>query len=97
MAARKEIIEPEYVPVPEEPVPGPEDYVDYIVPRAFGEKERDLVVAVNGEGIRIKKGVPVRIKRKFVEAIENSIVQRIAAEDAMDRAQRASENAVAAL
>ncbi|MBR4457584.1 MAG: hypothetical protein IKS31_01360 [Clostridia bacterium] len=32
----------------------------------------DLFVAVNGERILIQRGVPVPIKRKFAEVIENS-------------------------
>lgn len=32
----------------------------------------DLFVAVNGERLLIQRGVPVQIKRKFAEVIENS-------------------------
>lgn len=97
--ARREVIEPETTPVETVPagLPDPEELVDYMVPRGYGEKERDLVVAVNGQGIRIKKGERVQIKRKFVEAIENSLRQRASAEAAMDRAQKASERPVAEL
>lgn len=97
--ARREDIEHEIAPVEEAPVglPDPEELVDYMVPRMYGEKERDLVVAVNGEGIRIKKGERVQIKRKFVEAIEHSLRQRDSAQDAMDRAQEASKRPVAEL
>lgn len=35
----------------------------------------DLFVAVNGERILIQRGVPVQIKRKFAEVIENSQLQ----------------------
>lgn len=78
-------------------LPDPEEEVSYVYPLSFSEKERDLVVGVNGEIIRIKKGVPVTIKRKFVEVIENSLKQRQAAMDTMDRAQKAGEQAVTML
>ena len=37
-----------------------------------GKYRDDLYVAVNGERILIQRGVPVPIKRKFAEVIENS-------------------------
>lgn len=35
----------------------------------------DVYVAVNGENCQIKRGVPVKIKRKFALVLENSDVQ----------------------
>lgn len=35
----------------------------------------DLYVAVNGERILIKRGIPVQIKRKFADVIKNSETQ----------------------
>lgn len=75
--------------------PDPEEMIDYQLPMVYTDRERDLVVGVNGELIRIKRGVPVRIKRKFVEVIEASERQKRSAYDAMKRAEDAGRQAVA--
>ena len=44
----------------------------------FKDNERykdDVFVAVNGETCQVKRGVPVKIKRKFAEVIQNSMKQ----------------------
>lgn len=49
-----------------------EEYVDYF---AFKDNERykdDIFVSVNGETLQIQRGVPVKIKRKFLEVLMNS-------------------------
>lgn len=48
---------------------------ELVTVQLFKDNDRykdDLFVAVNGDRILIQRGVPVRIKRKFAEVIENS-------------------------
>ena len=45
----------------------------------------DLVVGVNGRFIRIKRGVPVRIKKKFWRVIEQHYAQDAATAERIDR------------
>lgn len=52
--------------------------------RIFKDGDRykdDVFVAVNGQRLRIKRGVEVPIKRKFVEVLENSAAQDEATAD----------------
>lgn len=53
----------------------PEEYIDF---EAFydGDKYKDdILVTVNGERCLIKRGVRVKVKRKFVEVIRNGEAQ----------------------
>ena len=57
----------------EQPVTDPGE--ELVTVQLFKDNDRyrdDLFVAVNGERILIQRGVPVQIKRKFAEVIENS-------------------------
>lgn len=47
----------------------------------------DVYVAVNGENIKIKRGVPVEIERRFAEVLDNSRRQDSAAADLNERLQ----------
>ena len=76
MATKKENNEE----VIEKKVYGPEDpeyweeKIPYVHPKDYRIKGDDSVsVSVNGEEIRIKRGVPVNIKRKFVEVLQQSL------------------------
>ncbi len=59
------------------------DYTASIDPRG---EARDIVTAVNGELIRIQRGVPVKIKRKFYLALQNADEQNLAAYRTMEKA-----------
>ena len=58
-----------------------DELVDYMAPIiGAGEQEmKPLFVCVNGESCAIKPGVPVRVKRKFLDALEHANDQRLAA------------------
>lgn len=73
----------------------PEELVEYTAPLAGMEKRRDILVAVNGETIRIKRGQTVQIKRKFKEALDNAARQEYAAYQAMQKAVKDGEKAIA--
>lgn len=54
----------------------------------FKDAERykdDVFVAVNGETCQIKRGVPVKIKRKFAEVLQHSMEQDAATAQLIER------------
>lgn len=75
--------------------PDPEELVEYTAPLVYEDRERDVLVAVNGETIRLLRGVPVRIKRKHLEVLENARTQAEAARRLMEEARSRSGDAAA--
>lgn len=51
------------------------EYVTVQLFRDSGKYADDVFVSVNGESCLIQRGIPVRIKRKFAEVLENSLRQ----------------------
>lgn len=97
MATKKAVTEePKEENVEQEVVTDPgEELVTVQLFKDNGKYSEDLFVAVNGERILIQRGVPVQIKRKFAEVIENSqrqdqqtdaLIQRL--QDDYERATR---------
>lgn len=74
-----------------------EELVDYTAPLLPNLKKRDILVGVNGETLRIKRGVPVKIKRKFYEALQNAAAQEFAALAARQEIQKQGEKALASM
>ena len=74
MATKKKIEETEAV---EETVAAvsPDDLVEVMLFKDSGKYKDDVFVAVNGVGCLIKRGEPVKIKRKFAEVLQNSMKQ----------------------
>ena len=66
----------------------PDELVDYTAPLLPGGKQKDVFCAVNGETCVIKRGVPVKIKRKFYEVLMNAQKQQVAAYHAMADIQK---------
>ncbi len=56
-----------------------EEYVDVELFRDGDRYKDDVFVAVGGENCLIKRGEPVRVKRKFALALEQSRRQDVAA------------------
>jgi len=77
--------------------PEAEEPVTYTAPLLAGEQRQDVLIAVNGETVRIRRGETVRIRRKFLEALENAEKQALCAHRAMSQAQAQSDRALAAL
>ena len=73
----------------------PDELVDYTAPLLPGTKQKDLWVAVNGETCVIKRGVPVQIKRKFLDSIQNAQRQQLAAYQEMAKIQKQGEKPAA--
>ena len=65
-----------------------EELVEYTAPLLPGMGTQDVIVGVNGEMIRIKRGETVKIKRKFVNALNNAAKQQVAAYKAAAEAQQ---------
>lgn len=74
-----------------------EELVDYTAPLLPNLKKRDILVGVNGETLRIKRGVPVKIKRKFYNALQNAAAQEFAALEARQEIQKQGEKALASM
>ncbi len=66
----------------------PEDLVTYTAPLDPKSEQQDIIVGVNGELIRIKRGETVKIKRKFLEVLQHAAAQELAAHRTMDKAAR---------
>lgn len=73
-----------------------EDLVEYTAPR-LGPRDQSVFVGVNGETIRIQRGKPVWIKRKFVEVLEHAQEQEELLLKSIENAQRSSSRALARL
>lgn len=73
-----------------------EELVDFIIPRS-GPDDKPELIGVNGEFIRVAHGEQVKVKRKFVEAWENSQAAQREAWETQSAAQRRSKKALADL
>ena len=74
-----------------------EELVDYMAPLMGSATRKEVVVGVNGEFIRIKRGVRVKIKKKFYRVLQQAADQELAAYRTMERAQEQGKRAVAQL
>ena len=71
------------------PVTKPGDkLVSFTAPLLPGQERQDLVVGVNGEIIRIRRGEQVSIKAKFVRVLDEAARQQVEAHKAANRAQK---------
>jgi len=73
-----------------------EEYVEFMIPMT-GPDAKPQLIGVNGEFIRVRPGVQVQVKRKFVEAYMNAKAQEHEAWLTQTRAQNASRKALAEL
>jgi len=79
-----------------EPADIGEELVDFIIPRS-GPDEKPFLIGVNGEFITVMPGVPVQVKRKYVEVYEHSKAQEQAAWKAQLAAMERGKRAIADL
>lgn len=73
----------------------PDELVDYTAPLLPGGGDQTIFGAVNGETFRVKRGVPVKIKRKFYEVLQNAAKQEYAAYMTAQELQKAGTKAAA--
>lgn len=66
----------------------PEELVDFTAPYDPTGAARDILLAVNGETLRVRRGETVRIKRKFVQVWDNANAQTACARMVMDKARQ---------
>lgn len=64
-----------------------EEMVEFFIPPDPAMTSQDVLLSVNGETLRVKRGVTVRVKRKFAQVWRQSVDQRLAARRVMERAQ----------
>lgn len=64
-----------------------EELVDFTAPVDPTGEKHDILLSVNGETVRVKRGSTVKLKRKFLEVWENAAAQAAAARMTMERAQ----------
>ena len=82
--------------VTEVKLPDMEELVEYTAPIIPGvKKQKPVVVGVNGEIIRIQRGKAVKIKRKFVEVLENANAQTMSIYETIDETKRQGEKPIA--
>ncbi len=74
-----------------------DELVEYTAPLLGSPNKKDIIVGVNGETIRIKRGMPVKIKRKFLKVLQQAADQEIAAYKTMEQAQQQAHKAMAQL
>ncbi len=68
----------------------PEELVDFTAPLDPTGERQEIVLGVNGETIRVKRGESVKIKAKFLEVWKHSNQQAMAARATMAKAQESS-------
>ena len=61
------------------------------------KKQKPIVVGVNGEIIRIQRGETVKIKRKFVEVLDNANAQVMSTYHTINETKKQGEKPVAEL
>ena len=83
--------------VQKKPAKPNDELVEYTAPLLGVPNKKDIIVGVNGETIRIKRGVPVKIKRKFLKVLQQAADQELAAYRTMERAQEQGKRAAARL
>ena len=74
-----------------------EELVELELPLMGPDGRKDEVVCVNGETLRIQRGVPVQIKRKLAEALRLSVQEQRAAMEASEAAVRRGRKPLAEL
>jgi len=75
MATAKETNETKETKETKAPVRPGEELVTVRLFKDSGKYKDDVFVCVNGERIKIQRGVPVQIKKKFADVLENSMEQ----------------------
>lgn len=73
----------------------PNELVEYNAPLLPGRTQRDILVIVNGESLRLKRGMTHKIKRKFKEALDNANKQAMSIYSAIDEAKKQGEKPLA--
>ena len=73
----------------------PEELVDFTAPFDPTGEKQDIILSVNGETSRVKRGEAVEIKWKFLEVWDNAQQQANSARKTMEAAVKASQKPMA--
>ena len=76
-------------------LPDPNEEVAYNAPLLPGRTQKDIFVCVNGESLRLKRGMTHKIKRKFAEALDNANAQTMAIYNTIDETKKKGEKPLA--
>lgn len=71
-----------------------EELVDFAAPYDPTGTQRDILLSVNGESVRVKRGSTVRLKRKFVQVWEDANAQSAAARMTMEKAREGGKTPI---
>lgn len=72
-----------------------DELVEYMAPLLPGGPKRDVIVGVNGNLLRIKRGVKVKIPRKYYEVLQHAADQEAAAYQAREQAKQNAKRPIA--
>ena len=64
-----------------------EEYVEVMLFKDGGKYKDDVFVSINGESCLIKRGVPVKIKKKFANLINESMMAEAKVTEKLERLQ----------
>lgn len=73
----------------------PNEEVDYTAPLLPGRTQKDAVCIVNGVMLQVKRGVSVKIKRKYKEAFDNANAQTMSIYNTIDETKKRGEKPLA--
>lgn len=74
-----------------------EELVEFSTPLDPTGTNQDVLLSVNGETIRVKRGATVKVKRKFAEVWRQAVEQRMAARQIMEKAQEGGKTPAMAM
>ena len=76
-------------------LPDPNEEVEYYAQLLPGRTQKDIIVIVNGESLRLKRGMKHKIKRKFVEALDNANEQTMSIYNTIAETKKKGEKPLA--
>ena len=76
-------------------LPDPNEEIEYFAQLLPGRNQKDIIVIVNGDSLRLKRGMKHKIKRKFVEALENANAQAMSIYNTIDETKKKGEKPLA--
>lgn len=82
-------------PVAEKKLVDMNEEVEYEAPLLPGRTQKDVICIVNGTMLRVKRGVKVKIKRKYKEAFDNANAQAMSIYNIIDETKKKGEKPLA--
>lgn len=76
-------------------LPDPNEEVEYYAQLLPGRTQKDIIVIVNGDSLRLQRGMKHKIKRKFVEALDNANEQTMSIYNTIAETKKKGEKPLA--